>query len=608
MYEDYISYPEGYTNFDWEVRKVFDRMFNTGEALNSKGSLLQAYVQNTSNSKTSNDLKVYNEIGGRLIISHKNKSKNQLDGAIQHAVDVLKRSFSDRIEVKVSQTKDSKNGKQTIVYVEKPVANTVHGRVFTPKELEILQANRQHLFGDSNVSTARKILTKLGDPLSKILLRNLPKEDIPITLVDSMALSGRDYKFSTNIEEAAAIYDSSSHSIVTALAGVTGPALRHEIVHALSVHYIRNNKDNSVVKKFEELYNTAKEELKQEDWYALSNIYEFISETISNKSFKNRMKEINIGENNRNLFQKVIDAILEFFGITPKGKYKSLYQEAFSTAANILQDNYAYVTSREDMYADAYSKEELEKLNEEFGVNPSPVQVANSPYTQALKRLNSVYSLQEIKDLSSVITSSFSDLISWYQEGNSELTREEIISWITPARLFEETKEQFELDIEDYTEEKKPQKYIDNLNKLLDNFYDLAMMATPEINFIEGLKFSQNDLKVYQYNLKEELDNGTSQTSDMENEAEFHEMSVVDGWMKNFKFTSVNDSLTNKIKRVLRSINELDKNGNPVTDSIGYHRKLSLDAIKNDLLRELQNVITSKDLLPALGIMAKSKP
>ena len=78
--------------------------------------------------------------------------------------------------------------------------------------------------------------------------------------------------------------------------------------------------------------------------------------------------------------------------------------------------------------------------------------------------------------------------------------------------------------------------------------------------------------------------------------------------MRNFKFTSVNDSLTNKIKRVLRSINELDKNGNPVTDSIGYHRKLSLDAIKNDLLRELQNVITSKDLLPALGIMAKSKP
>jgi hypothetical protein len=625
LYDDYITYPESYKkSLNSDVAKVFDRMSNLKSAINDKGSLLSNYLRNTANTslnKYHNDNRVYNqETNRRLGIKHEGKSPREIDNSIKDAIQKLKRSYSDKVEVKVSNPKDSKNGLVTYVYVTKPriedYNDSVSSKVFNKETLDILTENKNKFFETTNeessvapkTTTVKKLLEKFEGNVAKSLLKYIPKEDIVVTYTGDLFLDTKTLEDGTSNWTEARYYHN-SNTIDVSLSGMYPQTIIHEIVHALTINYIKENRDSKNVKELESLYKYAKDKLKDEDWYGTTNLYEFAAESLSRKAFKDRLKTIEpLKSEKKNLFQQVIDKILDFFGLNKKSK-ENLYQQAFSTTASLIVDNYEYITTRDQLLKDRINSiTELDEFNSVFSDSVSTLKPEDSPYTSALKRLNSKYSFQEIKDLSSNITSAFTDLISYYQEENPELSREEVISKITPQKLFEETREQFEIDLEEYTENNVNPKYIDNLQKMLDNFSDLAMMSTPEINFIEGLKFNQNDLETYIYDEKQELDNGVSQSGDLSNEVDFHENTILDSWQRNFKFTSVNDSLTNKVKRILRSIDELDKKGNPVIDSIGHPRKLNLDIIKNDLLKNMQGVITSKDMLPALGVMAKQKP
>lgn len=622
MYDDYLSYPEGFSDYHSDTTKVFERLYQTGQALNSHGSLIYNHLRESENknqNKYRNDIRTYENIDRRLPITHKGKSASQIQGAINHAVNVLKRSFSDRVEVRVSQPKATKNGLTTFVYVEKPneLSYASEASTVTPERLEVLEANKAKYFGDTNQTTAKQLLSNIkkhskgNNTLADLMLRKLP-EDMKVEFVDDIALNKADYNFEVDIENAAAIYNPVSNTVVLSRSGMTPTIIMHEILHGMSVNYMRENADSKTVKDFNTIFEHVKNELGDEKWYPTSNLNEFIVGLFTDTNFMNRIKEIapsnEVGKY-KNVFQELFNKILEFLGIKSNS---TAYEQAFSIASNIINDNYNYISTMNEFYqGDAYTKEELEKLNNTFAVSASPTEVINTPYTQALKRLNATYSLQDIKDLSSTIAQEFATTVSWYHEPARDLTREEMINDLTPDRVFKEIKEQFEDDLQEFVSTNtngKNQKYIDNLQKLIANYNDLAMMATPEINFMEGLKFGTSDLTTYNYNQKEELDSGQSQTTEMDNQVEFHEEAVVDGWMKNFKHSSVSDSLTNRVKRALSDVNELNSKGNPVLNSIGYPRKISMDVIKNSILNNLQNVITSKDVLPALGIMAKSEP
>ena len=129
----------------------------------------------------------------------------------------------------------------------------------------------------------------------------------------------------------------------------------------------------------------------------------------------------------------------------------------------------------------------------------------------------------------------------------------------------------------------------------------MIVLSTPEINFLEDLRFNPNDFVV---NSKKD---NTRDNTKPEN-TDFNEEDVRDGWMVNYKFTSVGDSLTPALKKALRSVSMTNKEGEIERDSIGFAKRLNLEAVKNDLLKGLQNMDNAKDLMPTLEKMAKEKP
>ena len=203
-------------------------------------------------------------------------------------------------------------------------------------------------FPNSNENTSTDVLQKIAlsdhplAPIAANLLQFDPK--VPIELVEGEDL-GDFVDDSGEVRTAAAIYSNNKIKIARD-ANFKGlgsePTLIHEIVHAMTNEYIKNNPNSEEVKALKEIYKhalTLKKDMPS-DAYPFTNLDEFVVAVFTNAStIKFLLGQPSISKSEPNFFAEIFKAIMNMFKLD--GSNKTLFNDAFIAATNIIiaQDN-----------------------------------------------------------------------------------------------------------------------------------------------------------------------------------------------------------------------------------------------------------------------------
>ena len=203
-------------------------------------------------------------------------------------------------------------------------------------------------FPNSNENTSTDVLQKIAlsdhplAPIAANLLQFDPK--VPIELVEGEDL-GDFVDDSGEVRTAAAIYSNNKIKIAR-YANFKGlgsePTLIHEIVHAMTNQYIKNNPNSEEVKALKEIYKhalTLKKDMPS-DAYPFTNLDEFVVAVFTNAStIKFLLGQPSISKSEPNFLADIFKAIMNLFKLD--GSNKTLFNDAFIAATNIIiaQDN-----------------------------------------------------------------------------------------------------------------------------------------------------------------------------------------------------------------------------------------------------------------------------
>ena len=174
---------------------------------------------------------------------------------------------------------------------------------FTPEQLEALQKRKQEFFGEADTSSVREILEKLSkkSELAKVLLDVLPV-DIPVVIESTPHVTTSDGV------QALGYYSPDSNMITLGLSGITASTMAHEIMHGMSINYIKSNPNNEAVKDFISLFEYAKTLPELQGEYGLTTEHEFMSELFSNTRFQKKLSKARPKKGvkpYKNLFQQI---------------------------------------------------------------------------------------------------------------------------------------------------------------------------------------------------------------------------------------------------------------------------------------------------------------
>ena len=205
---------------------------------------------------------------------------------------------------------------------------------------------REKYFKDSEIVKVSALLNAISESnhplntLAKHLKSFANINDVDILLKEQVG-------FNNNLDFlSSGFYDNYNNNISIAefanvRNGQSETLLLHEILHALSYKALR--KDNEFNKDFQKLYNHSINELGKFNTkdltgpYANYTIDEFFVALFTDAKFITQLKELAPADvkNYKNLFEEIIDAILNALGLN---KGSSAYNQAFAIASNILQE------------------------------------------------------------------------------------------------------------------------------------------------------------------------------------------------------------------------------------------------------------------------------
>ena len=216
------------------------------------------------------------------------------------------------------------------------------------------------------------------------------------------------------------------------------------------------------------------------------------------------------------------------------------------------------------------------------------------------------------------------------------LDRYEIIKSLTPAGIFSRVFDLFqsyvsssdeeiiqaELDkinatpgADKYSDEKKlaaatkRASYKKNeYQKIIDNFRALSEEASTEFIRTEGIRVDPNYLAPKEANTSDDIlddENNLNNPNDILNR---EEQGNKEGWMTNFRNVSSHDSLSQEVRKIIRQVPRLNYKGKYDKDDLGFQRYLDADYVHATLIDKLKGMINSKDMIPLLQDLAKTKP
>lgn len=215
------------------------------------------------------------------------------------------------------------------------------------------------------------------------------------------------------------------------------------------------------------------------------------------------------------------------------------------------------------------------------------------------------------------------------------LNRYSIIEKLTPAGLFSRVKSIFTDYISD-TEEGNIQTELNKINgdrdyddysseeklegakkraaykrmqfqKVNDNFRALSEEAASILLATEGIRVDPNYLAPKEANLTEDSSEGENEREDQSDDSS-HDEKFKDGWMTNYKHVSSHESLSQAVRKVIRTVPKLGYDGFIEQDDLGFERYLDPNYVHAVLIDKLKDMIDSSDMLPLLSSLQVTKP
>ena len=128
--------------------------------------------------------------------------------------------------------------------------------------------------------------------------------------------------------------------------GTSNRVMLHEVVHAATLTLLHKNFNDltpaqqKAVQSLYEAYNHAKKVLPPGD-YGMTNIYEFLSEALTNRTFQNKLKQIQFKTFKTSLFDRLVQTILKLFGVNNLASNVMLAANEIFTAERISPALYA---------------------------------------------------------------------------------------------------------------------------------------------------------------------------------------------------------------------------------------------------------------------------
>lgn len=137
-------------------------------------------------------------------------------------------------------------------------------------------------------------------------------------------------------------------------------------------------------------------------------------------------------------------------------------------------------------------------------------------------------------------------------------------------------------------------------------FRALAEEASTKLIVTEGIRIDPNYVAPAEANLNNDDPEGNSE---LDEEADDYnkEESYKDGWMTNFRQVSAQESLSQAVRKIIRDIPKLDRDGMYDTDDLGFIRYLDPDYVHSVFIDGLRNMINSGDMIPLLEKLEKTK-
>lgn len=268
----------------------------------------------------------------------------------------------------------------------------------------------------------------------------------------------------------------------------------HEIVHALTVKFIKNNPDK--IGELEKIYEEAKRLITDdlpETKYRLSSIYEFIAGAFNDSKFRSKLANLKgVNENTPNILTQLIDWIKSILNIQHATLLDNLFFEVEKIAE--IQD-----PEKNELFPENY--DELEVLNEET-------------FQKAQDESHSLYGNLSLEDLSTPeegvqLTDAESDLIEKQIRRYIQLTaqlRQEKRSEISENLKIQRRIKTIEIGIKRLIENKGYSTILSNHRRQIENGIKLLDDADgKDLEFIQVLLEDSRELSFAMSQVNAEL-------------------------------------------------------------------------------------------------------
>ena len=254
------------------------------------------------------------------------------------------------------------------------------------------------------------------------------------------------------------------------------------------------------------------------------------------------------------------------------------------------------------------SKQELiDHIKSTTGDYISRTFVHNINEVSDMEKVHKAYDPQTKSDRTALIATLFTKIVNREQakKENQILTREQVINKLTPKGIFNEIKDTF---IKSQEVEGVSEKRIAEFKKVVDNFDALCKLSTTNLKVTEGLKFNFDDSKIVKKVDMTDDVNDEGNEKPNSNDPGFKEDQIKDGWMVNFRHLSVNESLSQNVRRVLAGLVKIGYDGEPEQDDLRFERHIDPDHASGVLMTKLSGMTKSKHLIPMLEALATNHP
>lgn len=143
--------------------------------------------------------------------------------------------------------------------------------------------------------------------------------------------------------------------------------------------------------------------------------------------------------------------------------------------------------------------------------------------------------------------------------------------------------------------------------KILNNFKALSEESSRILLQTEGIRIDINYVAPKEANLNDDTPDGES-VLDNRSDSFLKEEVFKDGWMSKYKEVSSHESLSQRVRKMIREIPKLNYKGMFDRDDLGNQRFLDPDYVHATLIDKLKDMITSEDMIPMLEELQRTKP